>query len=307
MKAFRIILLLLIAFSSSFAYFSERVDYAGQINVLKNLDIDPHYIKDPHFLQIKEQESKTYRKHLMRAIKEQYDNIVLVQEVLKDENVPEEVLYLAVIESGLSNKATSRQGAAGVWQLIPSTAKTMGLKVQKGLDERRDPVASTKAAAKYLSVLKEKFGKWYLAILAYNCGDGALKRAIAKAGSDDMGVLLDPSKKYLGLETRNFLRKIIITAQIGEDLNQIMSVDYGLFNNPNAANDALKSAALKNATKLAVSKYAQKDAKSYKVKKGDTLGTISRKFDTSIKALMRANDMQNTKLSVGANLVIPKK
>lgn len=302
MKIFKLILLIFFAQDMAFAYFNERIDYAKEINILKNLDIDPHYIKDPDFLRLKQQQGLEYKKHLMRAIKEQYGNIVLIQEALKDEELPDEILYLAVVESGLRNKATSRQGAAGIWQLIPRTAKTMGLKVQGNIDERRDPVASTKAAAKYLKMLNEKFGKWYLAVLAYNCGEGALRRAIARAGSDELHVLLNPNKRYLSLETRNFVRKIIITAQIAKDLNQVMSADYRLFNNPNISNDALKNEAIKNATTLAL-----KGLKNYKVKKGDTLMAISRKFRTSIKALMIANDIQNTSLTTGANLVIPKK
>lgn len=302
MKFFKLILSIFFAHNIAFAYFNEHIDYAKDINILKNLDIDPHYIKDPDFLKLKEKQGIEYKKHLMRAIKEQYANIVLVQEALKDEEIPDEMLYLAVVESGLRNKATSRQGAAGVWQLIPRTAKTMGLKVQGNIDERRDPVASTKAAAKYLKMLNEKFGKWYLAILAYNCGEGALRRAITRAGSDDMRVLLNAQKRYLSKETRNFVRKIIITAQIAEDLNQVVSSGYGLFNNPNISNDALKNEAIKNATHLAL-----KGLRSYKVRKGDTLMDISRKFRTSIKALMIANDMQNTSLTTGVNLVIPKK
>ena len=302
MKFFKLILSIFIAHNIAFAYFNEHIDYAKDINILKNLDIDPHYIKDPDFLKLKEKQGIEYKKHLMRAIKEQYANIVLVQEALKDEEIPDEMLYLAVVESGLRNKATSRQGAAGVWQLIPRTAKTMGLKVQGNIDERRDPVASTKAAAKYLKMLNDKFGKWYLAILAYNCGEGALRRAITRAGSDDLRVLLNAQKRYLSKETRNFVRKIIITAQIAEDLNQVVSSSYGLFNNPNISNDALKNEAIKNATHLAL-----KGLRSYKVRKGDTLMDISRKFRTSIKALMIANDMQNTSLTTGVNLVIPKK
>ena len=119
------------------------------------------------------------------------------------------------------------------------------------VDERLDPLKSTKAAAKYLSELKEQFGKWYLALIAYNCGDGALRKAIARAGSDDIKDLLDPNKKFVGLETRNFLRKIIITAQIANDLNQIMVSDPRLFNNPKDINiakinvkDAFKNSAI---------------------------------------------------------------
>ena len=234
------------------AYFVEHhIDYQKDINVLRNLDISSNYIKDLNFVKTKISESKAYKKHLLKAINEQYDNIVILQNILKEQNVPTEILYLAVIESGLKNNSKSRMGAAGIWQFMPRTAKAMGLRVDSKVDERLDPLKSTKAAAKYLSELKEQFGKWYLALIAYNCGDGALRKAIARAGSDDIKDLLDPNKKFVGLETRNFLRKIIITAQIANDLNQIMGSDPRLFNNPNDINiakinvkDAFKNSAI---------------------------------------------------------------
>lgn len=290
-------------YSSANAYFLEHRNYQNDLNILGSLDIESNYLKDKHFVNIKNTESKSFKKHLMRAVNEQYESIVLLQDELKKQRVPKEILYLAVVESGLKNTSKSGKGAAGIWQLMPSTAKALGLRVDKAVDERMDPVASTRAAAKYLLKLKDQFGKWYLALLAYNCGDGALKKAIAKAGSDDLKVLLDPEKKYLGAETRNFLQKIVLTAQIASDLDNIFSHDMKIFNNPNDAK--LANINMKNFT-LASKVEQRKNVQNYKVKKGESLLSIARKFDVPLRDLMRANDKKKPQALVGENLVIPR-
>ena len=85
------------------------------------------------------------------------------------------------------------------------------------VDERRDLVKSTEAAVRYLTALHKKFGKWYLAAIAYNCGEGRLRKAIKKAGTDDLNELLHPKKRYIPSESRRYIRKIIALALIGRD------------------------------------------------------------------------------------------
>ena len=308
------ILLAFVLASSANAYFVDHhTNYQDELNILNSFDIEPDFLKNKEFLQVKGAEAKAYKNHLLKAINEQYNNMVVLQDILKKQNVPAEILYLAVIESGLNARATSRSGAAGIWQLVPSTARGLGLKVGNSIDERRDPVASTKAAIKYLTSLKKDFGKWYLAVLAYNCGDGALKKAIARAGSDDPKVLLDPNKKYLSLETRSFLRKILITAQIGTDLNQIIDSDSKLFNIPNDVNIAKMIPTKQN--KIVNTKIEKSDKivtknlkkpKNYKAKQGETLLTIANKFSVPLKDLMKANDKKTLKVAAGEGLVIPR-
>ena len=151
------------------------------------------------------------------ALKNGYMYIPMVKEQIKKSGVPESFFYLAMIESGFSNHTVSNAKATGMWQFMEQTAKLHGLKVGQYVDERKDPVESTIAATTYLRTLKGQFGKWYLAAMAYNCGDGALRKAIQKAGTDDLVTLLDSEKKYLPAETRNFILKILRAAYIAKD------------------------------------------------------------------------------------------
>ena len=106
----------------------------------------------------------------------------MFEDVFEKYNVPLELKYLSIIESALNPKAKSPAGARGLWQFMPSTGKVYGLKIDSYLDERCDPVKSTHAAAQYLNSLYAIFDDWILAIAAYNCGPGNVKKAIARSG-----------------------------------------------------------------------------------------------------------------------------
>ena len=106
----------------------------------------------------------------------------LFQEALDRYNVPDEVKYLTIVESALNPEATSRVGAAGLWQFMYNTGRVYDLEVNSVLDERRDPVKSSYAAARYLHDLHSIFDDWTLAIAAYNCGAGNVNKAIARSG-----------------------------------------------------------------------------------------------------------------------------
>ena len=108
----------------------------------------------------------------------------IFEEALEREGLPLELRYLPVIESALNPDAVSRAGAAGLWQFMLPTARGFGLEINTLVDERRDPVTSTQAAAKYLRQLHDIYGDWSLAIAAYNCGPGNVNKALRRAGID---------------------------------------------------------------------------------------------------------------------------
>jgi membrane-bound lytic murein transglycosylase D len=132
--------------------------------------------------------------------------------VLNKYGLPCELKYLAVIESELKSSAKSWAGAVGPWQLMPGTARLLGLKVTRRFDERRNYNKSTVAAAKYLRSLYNEFGDWLLVIAAYNGGDGNVLSAIRRSGSQDFWKL----QYYLPTESRNHVKKFIATHYIFE-------------------------------------------------------------------------------------------
>lgn len=135
----------------------------------------------------------------------------LILPVLRESGLPEDLLYLAMIESGFNPRAYSRAAASGLWQFIRATGRLEGLAIDNWVDERRDPLKSTRAAAQHLKGLYAEFGDWRLAAAAYNAGKGRVQRAIDKAGSRDFWVLELPA------ETRNYVPLLMAAAVIAKD------------------------------------------------------------------------------------------
>lgn len=129
----------------------------------------------------------------------------LIQDILVENGVPSEMFYLAMIESGFSRGARSSARAVGVWQFIPATARLYGLRVDREVDERLDIIRSTQAAARYLRDLKDDFGSWYLAMAAYNCGHGRMRRTLNRHGTRDFWRLA--RRDALPDETANYIPK----------------------------------------------------------------------------------------------------
>ncbi|MGN0201413.1 MAG: LysM peptidoglycan-binding domain-containing protein [Candidatus Cryptobacteroides sp.] len=143
----------------------------------------------------------------------------IFEETFSKYGLPEELKYLSIIESALNPNAVSRVGAVGVWQFMIRTAKSYGLEVTSLVDERRDPVKSADAAARYLTDLYKLFGDWNLAVSSYNCGPGNVNKAIRRSGSRNYWDIY----RYLPRETRGY-----VPAFVGAMYAMKYSKEYGI-------------------------------------------------------------------------------
>jgi membrane-bound lytic murein transglycosylase D len=261
-----------------------------------------------------------------------------------DSGLPQDLAYLPLIESGFNTQAYSRAHAAGIWQFISSTGKNYGLRHNYWLDERRDPMKATVSAIRYLKKLHGDFGNWHLALAAYNCGEGGVGRAIAKSGTSDYWQLPLPgeTKNYVPC----FLAALTIaknpdlfnfsytpsdsfaydTVLINDcvdmsDLAKGINIDTDTFRKinphiihwctpPDASNVKLY---LPLGTTQLFNEYyasipADKKVKwyAYKVRRGDNIQSISRRFKVSSDAIKDINRFKkNSKIIAGHILYIP--
>lgn len=139
----------------------------------------------------------------------------MIEHILAEEEVPRELKYLAMIESGLNPDARSWAGAVGMWQFMPSTGRNYGLTINAWVDERRDPEKATRAAARHLRDLHEELGDWHLALAGFNCGLGCVRRAVRRSDAQD------PSYwdvyEYLPRETQGYVPMFIAAARVMEN------------------------------------------------------------------------------------------
>jgi peptidoglycan lytic transglycosylase D len=148
----------------------------------------------------------------------------MIRAKLREYQVPEDMVYLALIESGFSNTATSRARATGMWQFMKGTAKLYGLKIDGWVDERRDPVRATDAAARHLADLRDQFGSMYLAAAAYNAGAGKVGRGLRRLPDDedeedenaDATFFRLYDTRFLRRETKDYVPKLIAAALIAK-------------------------------------------------------------------------------------------
>lgn len=335
------------------ANLSYLTNQTNEIAILESFDIEASFLYDPIMNNMRNSQRDIYSdEKFLQVMEEATLFIPAIKNILTKYNIPPEFLFLAMAESSFSTKAYSVKRASGLWQFMPETAKLYGLKIDQYVDERRDVIKSTEAAAKYLSKLYQKFGKWYLAAIAYNCGDGRLSRAIKNANSDELSVLLNPEKQYIPKESRFYIRKIVSLAMIGNDEQFLLNGEYEyLLNRANANSisavnvprgesltriSSLINIPLEDLQKLnrhlkhdfappymkdyniyipyiKLSEFKQKYFeekinKFYKVhivEKGDSLYTISKKYNVSRVAIKDFNELKGDKLSLNQKLIIP--
>lgn len=139
----------------------------------------------------------------------------MIRQVLREEGLPEDLAYLALIESGFNPKAYSWAGASGLWQFMPRTGRKYGLVIDWWIDERRDPVKSTRAAARYLKDLYALFRSWHLAQAGYNAGEAKILTGLSRVRGNTFWSLA--RSPHIPAETRNFVPRLIAATRIAKD------------------------------------------------------------------------------------------
>ncbi len=159
--------------------------------------------------------TEVFRKPFAKWLSRSRKYIGMMKRILTEHNVPADMIFLSMIESGFSPYAYSPAKAVGPWQFVDSTARRYGLKIDKWVDERRDPEKSTRAAALYLNDLHKMFGSWGLAMAAYNAGEGAVKRALEHVNGNDYWALYQTNR--IAQETKDYVPRIIAAKYISMD------------------------------------------------------------------------------------------
>ena len=156
-------------------------------------------------------QKKTFRRWLERSAK----YLPMFQKELREAGLPEDLAYLAMIESGFTQRAYSRASAVGLWQFMKGTGKEYNLKIDRYVDERRNAEKSTKAAVAFLSDLYANFGDWHLAVAGYNAGAGKIRKGLRKYKCDNFWSLAQ--RRYLRLETKRYVPKLIAAILIAKN------------------------------------------------------------------------------------------
>lgn len=141
--------------------------------------------------------------------------IPAMKDIFQEKNLPEDLVYVAMIESGFNPYAVSWARAVGPWQFMPHTGKLYGLKIDWWVDERKDPIKSTYAAAEHLKDLHNLFGSWPLALASYNAGAGKVQRAVLRTRSEDFWDL--KASRYIRRETKNYIPKFMAATIIAKN------------------------------------------------------------------------------------------
>ncbi|MCK5679455.1 transglycosylase SLT domain-containing protein, partial [bacterium] len=257
-------------------------------------------------------------------------------------NLPDDLRFLAVAESSLIEGIHSRAGAAGLWQFMRHTGRRLGLRITSDIDERLDPIAATRCALKYLKFLKEKFSSWPLALAAYNCGEKRVSDAIKRQKTDNYFALSLPEESerylyrmaaikliltnpteygynisddqfypplktdYISLNLKNEFSLVDFAIQLGSTYHSLRKLNPHLINKrlPKGKFNLGLPEGYKNRATSTLRGLAPLSTQRshYLVKKGDTLGAISRRFNISMKRLRKLNRLKSSKIMVGQKL-----
>lgn len=184
MKLFLKIVLLFVTVSVSHATLVSTSFVHNDLTVLEELDISSNYITDYKLQKEFQNRLKYSQKRYTQKLNNAYLFVPQIKKVLRENNIPSAFLYLVMAESNFILDASSNKSAKGLWQFMAPTANHFGLKTNEYIDERMDIVKSTEAAVTYLKKLHGMFDKWYLAAVAYNCGEGRVIEGLTRATID---------------------------------------------------------------------------------------------------------------------------
>lgn len=266
----------------------------------------------------------------------------IIYEIFDEYNIPKEIIFVSMLESGFNPKIESSAGAIGLWQFMPSTAEIFGLRIDEWVDERMDIYYSTNAAVSYFKSLLKKFGSWELALAGYNCGDLNVKKAIDKYNSTDFWYL---SKYTFPKQTKEYVPQIIALIHISENLKKynfgylelkknlkvkkfkvpentkLSKIAYLIGETEDYVNNINPSLQKKitppnesydinipiNKIEILYSKidviFKDRVIKKYKIIKGDTLSKIAIKLNNSVEELYDLNDLDSSKIFAGKYLL----
>jgi membrane-bound lytic murein transglycosylase D len=285
------------------------------------------------------------RKTLMAGLRHAGRYRALIQRILDEEGVPQELIYLAQVESGFLPRARSYKKAVGMWQFVQFRGRQYGLNQTPTSDDRMDPERATRAAARHLRDLYATFGDWYLAMAAYNCGPGCVDHAVQRTGFADFWELRD--RNALPLDTRNYVPLILALTIMAknpkdynlEDVDADPAVEYDTIavDTPTSLsliadatdrpiseiqelNPALMKPVAPAGYQLRVPKGASPSVlmvldiippmhranwRVHRVTNGETLAEIAKRYSTPLAAISTANQGMNTLPEAGDLLIIP--
>ncbi len=312
----------------------DNVDMKGAIPRTLNRSVEQQikiHLKNPDFLLASYQRSGRYT--------------TMIREKLRTSGLPQELQWLPIVESGFKTRAYSRASAAGIWQFIYETGRRYGLDRSGWIDHRMDPYKATTAALGYLTDLHKMFDDWFLALAAYNCGEMRVLREINRTGSrsfwklrlpretrqyipkflavlhilenpDKYGIKLpEPFPPYLFEEVH--LKKSVTLKNLAEHLKMSQdelkamnsSIRYGV-TPPSGYSVRVPLGAgltiLSNLDKIPESSFKPPpEVGKYRVRRGDTLGHIARRFRTSVSSLRRMNRIRGSLIRIGQVLRVP--
>ena len=216
MKLYKLLIISL--FFTSFAYSDIKSEFPSYSYVLTEFDVEENFIDNPEFKRFIQKNKHEYKKRFIKAVKRGGLIIPTMKEMMYQNDISPVFLYISMIESEFDPKAKSRTGAGGLWQFTVNTgSKEFNLHISSTLDERYDPIRATDSAIKYLYKMNNNLNKWYLTTMAYNCGNGCVNRAVKRAGTKDLGILISSHNSHIKNETKKYIQKVLLMAMIGEN------------------------------------------------------------------------------------------